>query len=213
MRGQPLVCAGQDRRIVITVAASDPIRSAVAPGEQRRRPATVSRSLRSRIDLVSVSPGGRRPTALRAHATRRGCCAAGPRGCCAAGRRSCAHRTRPAIGACSAWHRGDRAWPGENARTLLAGAAARLGVGAAPAESPPTHARTALGMCGKRPANRNHGRGVRPHPLRGRPWRAALTSRDRVSIASISHRSRSVSPSGRRPTALRARADRRRSAR
>jgi adenylylsulfate kinase len=67
-----------------------------------------------------------------------------------------------------------RVAPGRTpARASSPWAAARTGVGAAPAESPPPPARTALGMCGTRPASPGHGRGVRPRPARGRPRRAA----------------------------------------
>jgi hypothetical protein len=77
----------------------------------------------------------------------------------------------------------DQRGPGERIHARSPWAAARMGVGAAPAESPPTPARTSLGMCGIRPANPSHGRGVRPHPARGRPRRLALASRNRRLVA------------------------------
>src|SRR5262245_61443174 len=61
-----------------------------------------------------------------------------------------------------------------------------MGVGAAPAESPPTHARTARGLCGARPVNPDHGRGVRPHPLAVAPSELALTIAPRPSRQAMS---------------------------
>jgi len=71
----------------------------------------------------------------------------------------------------------------ENACTLGSPwAAARMGVGAAPAESPPVPRGRREVCAGHHPACPNHGRGVRPHPARGRPrraerWRRAIGSR------------------------------------
>ena len=62
----------------------------------------------------------------------------------------------------------------------LAGAAARLGVGAAPAESPPVLRGPREVCAAQGPANRNHGRGVRPHPLAVAPGELALTAGDRA---------------------------------
>src|SRR4029077_15748344 len=42
-------------------------------------------------------------------------------------------------------------------------------------------ARAARGMCGARPANRDHGRGLRPHPLAVAPGELALASGDRAT--------------------------------
>src|SRR5213078_5187279 len=76
-------------------------------------------------------------------------------------------------------------WPrpgDENTCTLGSRwAATRMGVGAAPAESPPAHARTARGIGGARPASPGHGRGPRPHPLAvahaSLAWRLAIVPR------------------------------------
>src|SRR5262249_59771454 len=70
------------------------------------------------------------------------------------------------------------AWlPGERGHARSPGAAARMGVGAAPAESPPV-LREPREVCAEQhPAYPNHGRGVRPHPARVAPPDRALTSR------------------------------------
>ena len=70
MRGQPLVCAGQDLSIVVTVAASDPIRSRSPPASRvdvarsagRRTQGSIylrwSTGISSRASLMSASSDG-----------------------------------------------------------------------------------------------------------------------------------------------------------
>src|SRR5262249_10683763 len=68
------------------------------------------------------------------------------------------------------------------------GAAAGMGVGAAPAESPPAPARTSLGMCGATRANRNHARGHTRSSRKETDERVRVAPADRgLAVPPVAH--------------------------